>query len=218
MRTGMIILLCALTVAACGNADKNPPRDPSSYGTTTTTTSAPEPTHPEGAHVSSGGPDATGTYRDPNTVTTRGTTRAADASGIPAPAPNTVGGTGTVAPNGTPLTGTSSMIQTSGSADPARPAPDNTKVNERDRTGATLTAGDQGNTPSEIKITAAVRRSLVADKNLSMSAKNVKVITVGSKVTLRGPVKSEQERSTIESVAKQTEGVSEVDNQIEIKK
>jgi osmotically-inducible protein OsmY len=39
-----------------------------------------------------------------------------------------------------------------------------------------------------------------------------------SKVTLRGPVKSEQERSAIESRAKQTPGVTEVNNQLELKK
>ncbi len=95
---------------------------------------------------------------------------------------------------------------------------DNTKKNERDRGGSTLTPMDQGNSASETKITAAIRRGIVADKNLSFTAKNVKVITMGTKVTLRGPVKSDQEKAAIESLARKAAGVSEVDNQLEIKK
>jgi osmotically-inducible protein OsmY len=77
---------------------------------------------------------------------------------------------------------------------------------------------DQGNSGTETKITAAVRQAMMSDKSLSFTAKNVKVITVGSRVTLRGPVKSEQERASIEALAKRTAGVSEVDNQLEVKK
>ena len=94
---------------------------------------------------------------------------------------------------------------------------DNTKINDRDRHGA-LTPMDQGNSKAELNITAAVRKAVLADKSLSFTAKNVKIITVGSKVTLRGPVASEAEKAAIEARAKQTAGVTEVDNQIEIKK
>jgi hyperosmotically inducible protein len=93
---------------------------------------------------------------------------------------------------------------------------DNTKINDRDRHG-TLTPMNQGNGKDEIKITAAIRRGLMGDKSLSFLAKNVKIITVGTKVTLRGPVKSDQEKATIESRAKQTPGVADVDDQLEVK-
>ena len=49
-------------------------------------------------------------------------------------------------------------------------------------------------------------------------AKNVKILTVSGKVTLRGPVKSDAERSAVESKAKAAPGVTEVDNQLEVKK
>jgi len=94
---------------------------------------------------------------------------------------------------------------------------DNTTINDRDR-HATVTPLDQGNSSTETKITAAIRKGIMAEKGLSFNAKNVKVITVGSKVTLRGPVASDQERATIEALAKKTEGVSIVDNQLEVKK
>jgi hyperosmotically inducible periplasmic protein len=94
---------------------------------------------------------------------------------------------------------------------------DNTKINQRDR-GDTLTPSDQGNSADEIKITATIRRGISRDDTLSFNAKNAKVITVGSKVTLRGPVKSEQEKVAIEQLAKSTAGVSVVDSQLEIEK
>jgi hyperosmotically inducible periplasmic protein len=96
-------------------------------------------------------------------------------------------------------------------------AADNTKNNQRDRNSGSLTPINQGNSVAETQVTATIRKGVVADKSLSINAKNVKIITVGTKVTLRGPVKSEQERATIEVLARQTTGVTEVDNQLEIK-
>ncbi len=96
-------------------------------------------------------------------------------------------------------------------------AADNTKANDRDRHG-TVTPMNQGNSAAETKITAAIRRAVVAEKGLSFNAKNVKIITTGSKVTLRGPVANDQEKSTIEARAKETPGVTDIDNQIEVKK
>ena len=96
-------------------------------------------------------------------------------------------------------------------------AADNTKVNDRDRHD-TITPTDQGNSKSETDITAAVRKAIVADGDLSFDAKNAKVVTTGTKVTLRGPVKSAEERAAIEQLARKTAGVTEVDNQLEVKK
>jgi osmotically-inducible protein OsmY len=93
---------------------------------------------------------------------------------------------------------------------------DNTGINERDRRG-TLTPGDQGNSASETDITANIRKGIMADDQLSFVGKNVKVITVGSKVTLRGPVKTDQAKLAIADLATRTAGVSEVDNQLEVK-
>src|ERR1700720_460303 len=71
------------------------------------------------------------------------------------------------------------------------PAADNTKKNQRDRSGETKTSGDQSNSSQDVKITAAIRRAVVRDHSLSMTAKNVKIITSNGMVTLRGPVKSD---------------------------
>jgi hyperosmotically inducible protein len=96
--------------------------------------------------------------------------------------------------------------------------PDNTKRNERDRGDAALTPGDQANGESDLKITQRIRQAVMADDSLSFNAKNVKIITVGGKVTLRGPVKSDAERAAIEAAAKSVAGAGQVDNQIEVKK
>lgn len=98
-----------------------------------------------------------------------------------------------------------------------KPDADNTAKNERDRSGETLTSGDQSNSPEDIKITAAIRRAVVADKSLSMTAKNVKIITVQGKVTLRGPVTNAQEKATIARLAKSAAGKAKIQNQLEVK-
>ena len=71
---------------------------------------------------------------------------------------------------------------------------------------------------SDTSITAAVKASITSDKSLSTSAKNLKVSTTKGKVTLKGTVKSEDDKSAIESKAKGTAGVQSVDNQLIVKK
>jgi hyperosmotically inducible periplasmic protein len=91
-------------------------------------------------------------------------------------------------------------------------------VNERDRSTAALTPPDQRENQSDLKITQQIRQAVMGNGSLSFTAKNVKIITQGGKVTLRGPVNSADERSAIEAAARQVAGVSQVDNQIEVKK
>lgn len=96
--------------------------------------------------------------------------------------------------------------------------PDNTKVNERDRGSDTLTPLDQGNGEDDLKLTQAIRQAVMADKALSFTGKNVKIITKDGKVTLRGPVKTAEERAAIEADARRAAGSAPIDNQIEVKK
>lgn len=101
---------------------------------------------------------------------------------------------------------------------PAPTQPDNTAVNERDRKSQTMTPLDQGNGKQDLDITQQIRKSVMADKSLSFAAKNVKIITNGGKVTLRGPVNTAEERAAIDAAARKVAGSGNVDNQIEIKK
>lgn len=98
-----------------------------------------------------------------------------------------------------------------------KPAVDNTAKNERDSSGETITSGDQSNSPEDIKITADIRRAVVADKSLSITAKNVKIITANGMVTLRGPVDNAEEKATIARLAKSAAGEAKIDNQLEVK-
>lgn len=110
--------------------------------------------------------------------------------------------------------------QRSGSDDRAAPstaqAPDNTGRNVRDRGGETKTPGDQAENEADRTITQNVRQAITSDDSLSTSAQNVKIISNDGNVTLRGPVKSEQEKKEIEAKAKQVAGVKRVDNQLEV--
>ena len=95
--------------------------------------------------------------------------------------------------------------------------PDNTAINERDRSGETETSGDQSNSSADLKITQAIRQALVKDSELSLTAKNIKVITNNGQVTLRGPVKNAQEKAKISQLAKSAAGGAQIDNQVEVK-
>lgn len=97
------------------------------------------------------------------------------------------------------------------------PAADNTKKNQRDRSGETKTSGDQSNSSEDVKITAAIRRAVLRDHSLSMTAKNVKIITANGMVTLRGPVKSDTEKAKIVELAQSAAGNAKIDNQLEVK-
>lgn len=95
-------------------------------------------------------------------------------------------------------------------------APDNSGRNVRDRDNQTKTPGDQSENEADRTITQNIRQAITADDSLSTNAKNVKIITNDGTVTLRGPVKSEKEKTDIEAKAKQVAGVKRVDNQLEI--
>jgi osmotically-inducible protein OsmY len=93
---------------------------------------------------------------------------------------------------------------------------DNSGKNVRDRQDSSRTPGDQSNNKSDLAITQAIRKAVVADKALSTNAHNVKIITANGVVTLRGPVSSPEEKETIAAKAKQVAGVKSVDNKLEI--
>ena len=95
--------------------------------------------------------------------------------------------------------------------------PDNTAANERDRSGETKTSGDQSNSSADLKTTQAIRQALVKDGELSTTAKNIKVITANGHVTLRGPVKTAQEKAKIDQLAKSAAGGAHIDDQLNVK-
>src|SRR5713226_935539 len=97
-----------------------------------------------------------------------------------------------------------------------RAAADNTAQNQRDRDHQTLTPIDQSNKPADLETTRNIRRALVKDDQLSTEAKNVKIITVDGNVTLRGPVKTDQEKAAIVAKAAQVAGDSNIHNELQV--
>ena len=96
-------------------------------------------------------------------------------------------------------------------------APDNTKVNQRDRNPSQPTADQQTNAKSDREMTRQIRRAIVKDKSLSTYAHNIKVITQNGMVTLKGPVKTEEDKQAIGSKAAEVVGSPDkVQNQIEV--
>ncbi len=94
---------------------------------------------------------------------------------------------------------------------------DNTKINKRDQSTTEVSADNQSQEKSDVELTREIRKAVVAQKDFSTYAKNVKIITNVGQVTLKGPVKSIDEKNKIEELAKQVAGNSRVTNQIQIK-
>ena len=99
----------------------------------------------------------------------------------------------------------------------ATPAPDNTKVNKRDQSKTEPTADQQKENASDLNITRRIRRAVMKDKPLSSYAHNVKIITQEGMVTLKGPVRSEEEKQAIEAKAKEVAGGDKVSSELEVK-
>jgi Predicted periplasmic or secreted lipoprotein len=93
-------------------------------------------------------------------------------------------------------------------------APDNSKQN-KDQT--TQTADNQSNAKADRDTTAKIRKDLMADKSLSSYAHNVKIVTVNGAVTLKGPVKSEDEKTKIAQIAGNTVSADKITNEITVK-
>jgi hyperosmotically inducible periplasmic protein len=97
------------------------------------------------------------------------------------------------------------------------PAADNTKVNQRDRNPSEPTADQQKNARSDREITRKIRQALTQDRSLSIYAHNVKIITQNGMVTLKGPVRSEDEKDAVETKATEVAGENNVTSNLDVK-
>ena len=101
-------------------------------------------------------------------------------------------------------------------ADDEKTKADNTATNERDGSGESQTSGDQSNNSPDLKITQAIRQTLMKDGELSMTAKNIKIITENGQVTLRGPVKNVQEKARVNQLAKSAADGAHIVDQLDV--
>jgi hyperosmotically inducible periplasmic protein len=102
-------------------------------------------------------------------------------------------------------------------ASPQATPPDNTKTNAGDRETGAPTADQSRNNRADRENTKLIRRAITSDKTLSTYGHNVKIISDHGRVTLRGPVRSDEERKTIEAHATEVAGPGNVDNQLTVK-
>ncbi len=240
-RTGLIPLaLSFVAVAAC--ADK-----PASSASSTETTSARYPDSTMSSNVNDTSATGAATNESPyyasqnkpvqnkpvtppttahlrSATTTSGTSTTA--------APPTWGNRNTNYNNGRSTTGTTraddavpahdqnlsaDASSTNGTYDRSAGAPGATPPAPPQNAAPKVTPISQGNNSRDLKMTAAIRREIISNGDLSFTAKNVKIITNGGHVTLKGEVKSQQERDAIEGTAIRVAGVANVDDQIVVK-
>jgi hypothetical protein len=190
-------------LAACHH-DETPTRTPAQETTTTSSYQAYQPATQPSAQAQHA--QTQSTYTQPAPQETQSSSydqdRAAQNADInPAPA--------------TP-TDPSLMNDQAGASPKTEPGPVNAKQPDKKSPNAAAVT-DQGNSKAEVQISGRVRKAMMASKTLSFGAKNVKVITQGTKVTLRGTVKSDAEKNEIAGIARNTNGVSEVDDQLVVK-
>jgi len=96
------------------------------------------------------------------------------------------------------------------------PAADNTKANAADRDRHAKTPTDQSNDQNAREVTAGIRRAVMDDKSLSTSAHNVKIVTEGDVVTLRGAVQSADEKKRVEALATKVATGKQVRNEMSV--
>jgi len=113
--------------------------------------------------------------------------------------------------SGQPLTTTNEPV--SAISAPA----DSTAKNLRDKDHATLTPIDQAQgSRHDVDLTRQIRRALMANPTLSTNAKNIKIVTLNGRTTLRGPVKTAGEQKRVLKKARKIVGVQNVENQLEV--
>jgi osmotically-inducible protein OsmY len=215
-------LLCVISAAACST---NKPAENAEYAPVAASSDG---TYADGQPMTPASSDgrmdgaSTAATTDGSATSPRSDQNAPLTGSSPMDAkPSGATGSGTATAGTTASTGTTSP-KASDAAPSTAPAPgtppDNTEKNKRDKSDTALTPGDQGNNDRDLKITQQIRQAVVGDSALSFNAKNVKIITLNGKVTLRGPVASDQERASIEAAARKVAGAGNVDNQLEVKK
>jgi osmotically-inducible protein OsmY len=96
------------------------------------------------------------------------------------------------------------------------PKPDNTKVNKQDRAAGSPTADQQKNNRTDRQLTQQIRKAVIADKTLSTYAHNVKIIAQNGAVTLKGPVRSDEEKKAVLAKAEDVAGAGKVTDQLSV--
>jgi hyperosmotically inducible protein len=95
--------------------------------------------------------------------------------------------------------------------------PDNTASNKGDNKKGAMTADQQKETAADRELAKKIRKSIASDSSLSTYAHNVKVIVRDGMVTLKGPVKSDDEKNAVGAKANEIAGADKVQNELTVK-
>jgi hyperosmotically inducible periplasmic protein len=117
---------------------------------------------------------------------------------------------------GTAALGLAGLLGCSETARAQEPASDNSKTNQRDRDKAAATADRQKMSPEDRELTRKIRAAIAEDKSLSTYAHNIKILAQDGKVTLKGPVRSDEEKATVLSRATGIAGQGNVTDQMDV--
>lgn len=98
----------------------------------------------------------------------------------------------------------------------SNPQANNTKANKPDQDQGKPTADQQKMNATDRNITKKIRSALHNDSSLSTYAHNIKIIAIDGKVTLKGPVRSDEERNKIATEATTVAGEGNVTNEITV--
>ena len=96
------------------------------------------------------------------------------------------------------------------------PAADNTKSNQIDASNQAVTPDNQKENDADRRLVQRIRKHLMADKDLSTYAHNVKIVSINGQVTLNGVVRSDEEKSKLAGVAEQVAGKEHVVNDLKV--
>jgi hyperosmotically inducible periplasmic protein len=94
--------------------------------------------------------------------------------------------------------------------------PDDSKNNQGDASAGATTADKQAQNPADRETSKKIRKAIMRDKTLSTYAQNIKIVTQDGRVTLKGPVRSEDEKANIQAKAVAIAGADNVSNELEV--
>jgi hyperosmotically inducible protein len=210
MRTYLWISVTAASLALLGCAEDG--TRPPETNNTTPNTSGSNTTATSGANNTTGA-NSTAT----NSNTGRTTVSKPALGGGNTPATSATDGAATSTPS-TPRTGSATSGTGATGTDTDATRADNSAVNQRDRDDDTVLPTDQSNDQKDLDLSAKIRQNILRNKEMSLKAQNVKIITTDDgKVTLRGPVASEDEKKKVEQIAHDAAGgADKVTSELEV--
>ena len=85
------------------------------------------------------------------------------------------------------------------------------QANQPPQTASTATQNK-----ADRELTQQIRKAIVSDKSLSTQAHNVKILTRDGTVTLKGQVKTDEEKKAIEDKAASVAGASKVTSELTV--